>query len=271
MFNCLVNAPFSRLQNASGEATKLVPYGTWAFLPVTDGSLLPQRPSTQLLAGAVNGYYIMTGNNAQEGAPFVPQNISTDADVQSWATTTFPGLNNQTWAALQLAYPDPSQTSIYSSNQLRADLMYAESTFVCPAYWLVQAFPTGNAWKYQFAVPPATHGLDTEYYFPAGGVPPAGKGAFATAFTSAFANFIVNWNPTIPVNPADNPNTTLGTFDGVPWQPYQLNGAGNYQVNFNVTATNATSITAIGDETGLSTGVEERCVVWRSLGSQISE
>src|SRR5271155_2958196 len=87
VFECLVNASYATLQNASGEATKLVPYGTWAFLPVTDGSLIPELPSHQLLSGAVNGKYTMCGNNGQEGAPFVPQNITTEAQLMSWAFT----------------------------------------------------------------------------------------------------------------------------------------------------------------------------------------
>jgi len=270
VFQCLVNASFTTLQNASGEATKLVPYGTWAFLPVTDGVLLEELPSAQLLSGAVNGKYTMCGNNGQEGAPFVPQNITTEADLMSWAYTTFPGMNNQTWQQLLLTYPDPSVTDLYSSQQLRADLMYGETTFVCPSYWIVQAFPVGNAWHFQFAIPPATHGLDVSYYFPTNGIPPPGREGIATAFASAFANFIVNWNPTIPASSAV-PNTEAGTFSGLPWPPYQLGLQANYQIQFNVTATNATSLSSIGDVTSLAPGVEERCVVWRSLATQISQ
>src|SRR5208282_4769623 len=110
-----------------------------------------------------------------------------------------------------------------------------------------QAYPSGNAWHFQFSVPPALHGQDVGYYFPANGSPPAGREDFAREFTSAFANFIVNWNPTMPASVSVSGNTTFVPFSGVPRPAFQVGGEGNFQINFNVTETNATSISAIGD------------------------
>ena len=38
---------------------------------------------------------------------------------------------------------------------------------MCPAYWMVEAFTDKgrNAYKYQYSVPPATHGSDVSAYF----------------------------------------------------------------------------------------------------------
>ena len=43
------------LQNASYTVTINAKYGQWAFVPVTDGKFVKQRPSEQLSTGAVNG------------------------------------------------------------------------------------------------------------------------------------------------------------------------------------------------------------------------
>ena len=37
------------------------PFGTWAFVPVTDGTLIKQRPSEQLPAKEVNGVFMLAG------------------------------------------------------------------------------------------------------------------------------------------------------------------------------------------------------------------
>lgn len=45
--------------------------------------------------------------------------------------------------------------------------LYAESTFVCPSYWLAEAFTDKSraAYRYQFSVPVAFHGIDLLGYF----------------------------------------------------------------------------------------------------------
>lgn len=40
-------------------------WGQWAFLPVTDGELLVERPTAQLLGGRVNGEAILIGVSSQ--------------------------------------------------------------------------------------------------------------------------------------------------------------------------------------------------------------
>lgn len=44
-------------------------------------------------------------NNAEEGAPFVPHNISTEADLISWLQLTFPLFSNSDLAKVLLYYP----------------------------------------------------------------------------------------------------------------------------------------------------------------------
>lgn len=60
-FECLQQTDTIALQNASAYISANGPYGQWAFLPVTDGKFLRQRPSEQLLHGKMNGLRILSG------------------------------------------------------------------------------------------------------------------------------------------------------------------------------------------------------------------
>jgi carboxylesterase type B len=64
LFDCLVSKDTATLQNASVAVTAIKPYGTWAFLPVTDGVFIQREPSSQLLKGRVNGRSLLVSNNA---------------------------------------------------------------------------------------------------------------------------------------------------------------------------------------------------------------
>lgn len=210
IFSCLLNQTTETLQRASFNISASGIYGTWGFLPVTDGTFLAQLPSQQLLQKKVNGVNLLSGvsttylylytllnapinkglqNNANEGAPFTPQNIETEDDLLAWLQLTFPNFSNNDIAKLLLYYPstnasvDPStplfattgdsgptalnESQVGSGQQQRADNIYAETTFICPSYWLAEAFSDygRQSWKYQYSVPVATHGADVTGYF----------------------------------------------------------------------------------------------------------
>lgn len=61
VFSCLVNADTELLQRASGLVSQSGRFGTFAFLPVTDGKFVQARPSEQLLAKKVQGKRILIG------------------------------------------------------------------------------------------------------------------------------------------------------------------------------------------------------------------
>jgi len=202
------------------------------FLPVTDGKLIQQLPSQQLLKRQVNGLRVLSGDNANEGASFVPR-IRTQADLLSWLHLTFPLFSEADISKVLLYYPNPTNASVdptailYSTNGLTgltalnesdlangpqqiADNIYSETTFTCPSYWLAasQAQRGGDraGYKYQFSIPPSTHGADVGGYFatPA----PAYMGAdFGLAFMQMWGNFIMNDNPSVS-NLVANGNST---------------------------------------------------------------
>ena len=61
IFQCLVGKDTETLQSASATISGSSRYGTWAFLPVTDGVFVQQLPSQQLLKKQLNGQRILVG------------------------------------------------------------------------------------------------------------------------------------------------------------------------------------------------------------------
>ena len=59
VWSCLINADSSTLQTANQAVNGAGVYGTFAFLPVTDGQFLKSLPSDQLFNGNVNGARIL--------------------------------------------------------------------------------------------------------------------------------------------------------------------------------------------------------------------
>lgn len=61
MFECLTQQDTAVLQDASFNVSSSGTYGTWGFLPVTDGILVQDVPSQQLLQKRLNGQYLLVG------------------------------------------------------------------------------------------------------------------------------------------------------------------------------------------------------------------
>jgi carboxylesterase type B len=212
VFDCLVNASTSVLMKANALVSASGTYGTWAFTPVTDGTFIKQFPSRQLLHHRVNGARILSGNNANEGPDFVPQNMTTETDIVSWLHEIFPMFTSDNVAKILRYYPSidtqvsdtMSTVRIAGSSrdnatvqQQRANDIYAESVFVCPSYWLAEAYTSKDheAFKYQYSVLPALHGTDFNGYF---GPPVPYLGAeFMNYFQRIWGNFIMHNNPSV--------------------------------------------------------------------------
>lgn len=111
LFDCLVAQNTTTLQYASFNVSTSGTYGTWGFLPVTDGVFIQDIPSRQLLAKKVNGLRQMSGNNGDEGPPFVPQDITSIEDLVAWLELTFPLFSNNDLAKVLLYYPSNNATT----------------------------------------------------------------------------------------------------------------------------------------------------------------
>jgi carboxylesterase type B len=105
IFECLLSKDTATLQRASVAVTATVTYGTWAFLPVTDGTLVQSVPSSQLLEKRVNGHSLLVGNNANEGPAFTPQTITSESALLSWLQSTLPEFTTGDLTKILMYYP----------------------------------------------------------------------------------------------------------------------------------------------------------------------
>ncbi|KAA6409585.1 MAG: hypothetical protein FRX48_06196 [Lasallia pustulata] len=311
IFACLVGKDTTTLQNASAYISGSGKYGSFNFLPVTDGVFIQQLPSQQLLKKQVNGKYMLSGNNANEGPSFVPQNIVTEGDFVSFLRNTFPLFTNEDIAKVLLYYPSTNasvdtnapnfptlgytgptalnESSFGTGQQQRADNLYAEMTFVCPSYWLAEAF-SGNgrtAYKYQYSVPGAQHGSDMRGYF---GPPQPNQGPdFEKAFMNIWGAFITHSNPSIPASIANGASSPFprSSHPASAWPPYT--NTAPYQINLNETG--GVPFSAPGVSVGINVTVYEgpglrneftvvdawaweggrgvRCDFWRGVGAVV--
>lgn len=310
-FDCLVAADIDLLMTASTVVSQLGGYGSCAFVPVTDGIFLQDTPSKHFGRRKVNSRNLLVGTNANEGASYTKPNISTVDNLVDYLAETFPLFSDSDIAKVLDNYPTGnattddeallfattgdsapyalSQSSVATGQQQRAELIVSEYQFVCPSYWMVEAFSSnhagGQGWKYQFSVPPALHGGDTGgyFYYP---------GAYysidiTVALQRIWGNFVVHSNPSIDnavANGVSRPgsNTTQDN-PASHWAPYSRETP--YQLNLNTTcpgrvtssdqvlcdAPDAVNEIRMTDGYTWEAGRGKRCDFWKSMGELVPE
>jgi carboxylesterase type B len=270
------------------------------------------RPSQQFAAKKMNGKNLLVGNNANEGGLFVPPILTTQDDLVNWLQTTeFPNLTPAQINTILAANPNDALTNAtgphFETNgltgltavqvsqdangqQQRANNIYAEATFACPAYWLASAYASSNrgqsAWFYQYSVPYASHGADVPGYF--GPRTPNQSDDFALAFRRIWGSFVRTGNPSISAQIANgagaadpnaaNPATNwpawndaapkllnLNTTGGVPYQ-FQLQWGPTVTQFADPGLKNSISLASATEWEG---GRKARCDVYMSLASSI--
>ncbi|KAF2710840.1 alpha/beta-hydrolase [Pleomassaria siparia CBS 279.74] len=307
---CLRDSETTVLQNASAKVSEAGPFGTFAFLPVTDGTFIQARPLQQLLSKALKGKRILSGNMQNEGVPLSPPTFNTLSKFREYINTTFPSFSAADKTELEAQYSyagddqdtDPSdpkfpttgssrptavnQSVFATGQQQRLFDVFAEYAFVCPSYWLANAFP--RAWKYEYDVPPAYHGYDLTAYWSKGAVVPGV--AFKHAFQKMWGNFIAHDNPIISVADAkggmSNATVPVGHGGNVQWPQWSeakprllsLNTTGgtrqyryttedlNYYVYVEPGVTN---VFKVADAAKWEGGRGDRCKWWKSMAAKV--
>ncbi|KAH6629131.1 carboxylesterase type B [Boeremia exigua] len=218
IFQCLVSKDTKTLQDASGTISKSGRHGTWAFLPVTDGIYIQSTPSSALHAGKLNGLTHLTSNAAEEGPAYVPQSITTQTSLDAWKSLVFPLFTPTDLALLAQHYPTSPPISRYptpgtshptaldtsataSGHQQTANLIYAESTFICSSHWLAHAYTTYRAggYKFQVSTPVALHGVDDTAVFDNKPSPIYGR-AYVRAVQRLWGAFVTSGSPALSAN-----------------------------------------------------------------------
>ncbi|KAG8158009.1 hypothetical protein KVR01_012281 [Diaporthe batatas] len=286
IFECLQSQDSLTLQQASYRISASGTFGSWGFLPVTDGYFIRERPSEALLKRRINGQLLLTSNTAEEGPAYTPQTVTSEEELMAWLLHTFPLLGIEDANRILYYYPfvppsdnttltyptagDSGASAITTSqiahgHQQRANLILGETTFMCPSYWLATAFSspsTGHrSYKYQYSIPTALHGYDLEADF---GPPRRNQGTdFVRALQLSWGNFVRFGDPSTPSSVAD------GTDSAGP-EPHPLehwpefSAARPLMVDFNQTGGTPYEFTAVQVRNG-GAGPERRAAYgcWR--------
>lgn len=257
-------------------------------------------PTKQLLAGKVNGERIITGNNGNEGTYFVSQNITTQKSFEDFLRYNYPRVSDDDVKAILGLYgisekdipptkfdtdginpPYATIVSGYATGwQQAANNLYAETTFVCPAYWLADAYSSGakTSWRYQFSIPNAFHGADIAPISDSPDISDARMDpTFRRGFQSIWGRFITTGDPTLPE----------GGYGGAAWRAAGKDSWGAWGVaskgkerfdmlNLNVTSSGAAPGQVKADWKVVDGNKFEgdrgaRCDLWVKLGGVIEE
>ncbi|KAJ6577831.1 Alpha/Beta hydrolase protein [Mycena capillaripes] len=240
---CLRAADATVLETANNNINIGGFFGTFLLVPVVDGVFITQRPTVSLMEGKVNGEALLAVTNTFEGTSFVNQTVNVSA--AQYSLNLFPDFSTAQAATITSLYADVG-------NQLfQVNAVQGESIFICPTYYLLNAFP-GRSFKGEFAIPPGRHGNDVPYYFPGTSTPPFNNTAFINAFAQSFTSFIVNLDPNIKIDP-----TTITPA----WNTFDVQ---NTEMLFNQTAVNGSPVV---EPIMTSDALLERCQFWDGVGN----
>ncbi|XPS67857.1 hypothetical protein M3J09_000151 [Ascochyta lentis] len=294
---CLRSKDSTTLQSANSAENTASFYGNWAFLPVTEPEtgFITTLPSDSLAAKRVNGQHVLVGNNANEGALFVPPTINSTSALQTWLQGAYPSLTPSDLEQILAAYPTSNSTStekfatsglgpataldvsqLATGPQQRANNIYGEATFVCPSYFLSDAFTSANrtAYHYQYSVPAALHGSDVSAYF--GPATPNQPPLFTQVFRQIWGGFVQRAAPasasglrnlTWPawVQDGGSRMLDLNTTGGVPYESVQVTGGSVTQFREPGIQNDFRVVDALKWEGGRGA----RCAFWRSVAGRV--
>ncbi|KZV69261.1 alpha/beta-hydrolase [Peniophora sp. CONT] len=224
------------------------------FVPVVDGSYILERPTLTLGKGNVNAETLMVLTNANEAAIFTPAS-EVEESVDIYLTKVFPRLPEaQVKEATRLYDDAPNPAGMH---QLITQIK-SEFFFLCPTYWILDAFSEKTARKGTFAIPPGVHGLDLNYVFKDAGIyhQPVSfpDEAFGQALRHAYLGTAMNGSPTVAdiVTPL--------------WPEYSYGGA-HTEMLFNKTDDDKIDIHAFQTDVRL----QERCDFWYNVAEYTSQ
>ncbi|KAF2786168.1 inactive carboxylesterase 4 [Melanomma pulvis-pyrius CBS 109.77] len=296
VLECLRAKDSEILQQANNNISIAGAYGTWSFLPVTDYTFITKLPSVALNDKKVNGESILVGNNANEGALFVPPNITTLVDLRSWLRVAFPTFSLDDIQNVITAYPSVDSavnasdakfatngygqptavnvSQIATGQQQRAYNIYAEATFVCPSYWLNNAYAPQHSFHYQYSVPFGSHADDVSAYFGPSALNQSPS--FSLAFRQIWGNFVTTSNPSLA---SEAPTKKWpGWMPGVDSRMISLNQTGGipYEVatQFGVNVTQfkdpgLRNLFKVVDAYEWEGARGERCEFWKRIGGKL--
>lgn len=163
------------LQSVNFDVVLGATQGLFIYGPAPDGTYVSAPPQVLLAEGKFHpNVNVLAGHNSMEAVPFVPSDISTEADLICALELFLPEVSMAALTyILDVLYP----SSDYESQFLRGVQVISNVDLSCLTRYIAQAL--GNAThNYIFAYPPGYHTQDSSYTFfngdtttPDGGLP----------------------------------------------------------------------------------------------------
>ncbi|KAG1740350.1 Alpha/Beta hydrolase protein [Suillus lakei] len=241
--SCVRAADVNTLQTLNYNINLDAFYGMLTFIPVVDGSFIVERPTITLSKGRLNGNYLLAVVNTHEGNILVDQ--STTLDVADYIGAVYPNFGPAQITGAATMYQNKG------SNVDQANLMISDSIFVCPTYYMLEAFGK-RAWKGEFAIPPGLHGIDVgEYFISYLDGPVYNNSQFITAFSNSFMAMAIYETPDHRYSPGDITPS---------WKTWQQ---GFTEMIFNKTSEGVPHVYTSKTDMALL----ERCTYWRNVSA----
>ncbi|KAL9715552.1 hypothetical protein Ac2012v2_002212 [Leucoagaricus gongylophorus] len=197
--DCLRQVDVNVLQQVNTNVANSAFFGTFIFVPVVDGRLIPRRPTEILREGNVNGEAILAVTNTFEGTNFVNSSTASTVQIPEYLVNLFPKLGEA-----EVREGTAQYAKLGSPIDQVVGIM-GESIFICPTYFLLRAFK-GKGFKAEFAIPPGGHGQDIIYYFPdnSPSPPPFNNPTFIDNFSQSFLNFAMFLDTNVKSDPTNS-------------------------------------------------------------------
>ena len=175
-------------------------------------------------------YPFFTKQNVERVLAMYPNtNEPDDPDAVRFATNGVNGATNINMSQVATGHLQRANVSTRSSVEedcatVRinvAQVIVAESTFICPSYWLSAAYSAKTSYHYQYSVPFAAHLEDVYAYF--GPNQLQQSPSFSRAFRKIWGNFVRTGSPKVSSEP------------GLETWPTWSDGKGAMMMNLNTT------------------------------------
>ncbi|VDC03533.1 unnamed protein product [Peniophora sp. CBMAI 1063] len=250
---CLRSVDAATLAQYANDVELANFFGVYTYVPVVDGSFIVERPTVTLGKNKTNSDTLLVFTNAHEGDIFVDLDglAETNATLESYIANLFPRMNSTSITQAANIYSTLPEGLNASAVPAQAAYVMGEAIFVCPAYYTLEAFED-NAWKAEFAVPPALHG-DELYYVFADNASSIGWPAFNNSdLISAIQQSI--FSTAISLDPNAHEVSTITPE----WPSWTKSGQ---VMLFNETEAEQPEVKLVGPDSAQL----KRCAFWRSL------
>lgn len=210
---CLRNAEADDIQFVSSSLYSVSEHNiTWPWQPVSPGPLIEKRGSTSGKEGTFFKIPTMISSATDDGSPFAPQDLRTNADFVAFWKNLAPGLTSEDLEDLQRLYPDPVAygtqspflpvVSNFVSQQFqRISAAYGDFAYTCPVFNTAGILAAAGApvYKARFNTPNyaptwqgVPHASDASYFNGQAGTQ---YPEIADIYSSYWASFVVSGNP----------------------------------------------------------------------------